>query len=204
MLAIVLPFALLLALAAGVLIWKKGLLEASTASKMPVVVLMDSPMPERVYDPETRKEGGTNADDITDILRDLPIVVQKENTSPLWHREEQVLQQNPTLIVMHRSCFADADASFDPQSTAIQVADSRIAAFLGYVGLGNPATKFLIYTRRPDDKGAWASDLEKRFPQLKGRVFTIHVTGGPEHATFRDTTTAQALRQQVQAILGLH
>jgi serine/threonine protein kinase len=204
MLAIVLPFALLLALAAGVLIWKKGLLQGSTVSKMPVVVLMDSPMPERVYDPETRKMGGTNADDITDILRDLPIVVEKENTSPLWHREEQVLQQNPTLIVMHRSCFAEADAPFDPQSTAIQVADSKIDAFLGYVGLGNPATKFLIYTRRPDDKGAWASDLEKRFPQLKGRVFTIHVTGGPEHATFRDATTAQALRQQVQAILGLH
>jgi hypothetical protein len=202
-LAIVLPFALLLALAAGVLIWKKGLLQGSTASKMPMVVLMDSPTPDRVYDPETRKEGGTNADDITDILRDLPIVVQKENTSPLWHREEQVLQQNPTLIVMHRSCFAEADAPFDPQSTAIQVADSKIDAFLGYVGLGNPATKFLIYTRRPDDKGAWASDLEKRFPQLKGRVFTIHVTGGPEHATFRDPTTAQALRQQVQAILGL-
>jgi serine/threonine protein kinase len=202
-LAIVLPFALLLALAAGVLIWKKGLLQGSTASKMPMVVLMDSPTPDRVYDPETRKEGGTNADDITDILRDLPIVVQKENTSPLWHREEQVLQQNPTLIVMHRSCFAEADAPFDPQSTAIQVADSKIDAFLGYVGLGNPATKFLIYTRRPDDKGAWASDLEKRFPQLKGRVFTIHVTGGPEHATFRDPTTAQALRHQVQAILGL-
>jgi serine/threonine protein kinase len=204
MLAIVLPFALLLALAAGVLIWKKGLLQSSTASKMPMVVLMDSPMPQRVYDPETRKEGGTNADDITDILRDLPIVVQKENTSPLWHREEQVLQQNPTLIVMHRSCFAEADAPFDPQSTAIQAADSKIDAFLGYVGLGNPATKFLIYTRRADDKGAWASDLEKRFPQLKGRVFTIHVIGGPEHATFRDATTAQALRQQVQAILGLH
>src|SRR5882724_4361072 len=160
MLAIVLPFALLLALAAGVLIWKKGLLQGSTVSKMPVVVLMDSPMPERVYDPETRKQGGTNADDITDILRDLPIVVEKENTSPLWHREEQVLQQSPTLIVMHRSCFAEADAPFDPQSTAIQVADSKIDAFLGYVGLGNPATKFLIYTRRPDDKGAWASDLE--------------------------------------------
>jgi len=204
MLAIVLPFALLLTLAAGVLIWKKGLLQRSTASKMPVVVLMDSPMPERVYDPETRKKGGTNADDITDILRDLPIVIEKENTSPLWHREEQVLQQNPTLIVMHRSCFADADASFDPQSTAIQVADSRIDAFLGYVALGNPETKFLIYSRRPDDMGTWASDLEKRFPQLKGRVLTIHVTGGPEHATFRDTTTAQALRQQVQAILGLH
>jgi serine/threonine protein kinase len=201
-----LPLALAIALVGALLIWRSGAswFKRSGPPGLPVIVLMDSPLPDRVYDPETRKEGGTNADDITDILRDLPIVVQKENTSPLWHREEQVLQQNPTLIVMHRSCFAEADAPFDPQSTAIKVSDSKIDAFLGYVGLGNPATKFLIYTRRPDDKGAWASDLEKRFPQLKGRIFTIHVTGGPEHATFRDATTAQALRQQVQAILGLH
>jgi hypothetical protein len=164
---------------------------------------MDSPMPERVYDPETRKNGGSNADDITDILRDLPVVIEKENTNPLWHREEQVLQQNPTLIVIHRSCFADADAPFDPQSNAMQVADSKIDGFLGYVSLGNPATKFLIYTRRPDDKGVWESDLEKRFPQLKGRVFTMSVPGGAEHASFRDAKTAQTLKQQVKSILGM-
>ena len=201
-----LPFALALALVGALVIWRSSTswFKRSGPSGPPVIVLMDSPLPDRVYDPETRKKGGTNADDITDVLRDLPVVIEKENTSALWHREEQVLQQNPTLILMHRSCFADADAPFDPQSNAIQVADSKIDGFLGYVSLGNPATKFLIYTRRPDDKGAWAADLEKRFPQLKGRVFTMSVPGGLEHATFRDATTAQALRQQVQAILGLH
>ena len=201
-----LPFALALALVGELVIWRSSTswFKRSGPSGPPVIVLMDSPLPDRVYDPETRKKGGTNADDITDVLRDLPVVIEKENTSALWHREEQVLQQNPTLILMHRSCFADADAPFDPQSNAIQVADSKIDGFLGYVSLGNPATKFLIYTRRPDDKGAWAADLEKRFPQLKGRVFTMSVPGGLEHATFRDATTAQALRQQVQAILGLH
>jgi hypothetical protein len=88
------------------------------------------------------------------------------------------------------------------KSNAIQVADSKIDGFLGYVSLGNPATKFLIYTRRQDDKGAWAADLEKRFPRLKGRVFTMSVPGGPEHASFRDAKTAQALKQQVKSILG--
>jgi hypothetical protein len=200
-----LPFAVVIALAAGLIIWKGGTswFKRAAPAGPPVVVLMDSTLPDRVYDPETRKKGGTNADDITDILRDLPVVIEKENTSPLWHREDQVRQGNPTLIVIHRSCFADADVGFDPQSNAMQTADSKIGGFLGYISLGNPATKFLVYTRRSDDQTAWASDLEKRFPQLKGRISIMSVPGGAEHATFRNPETAKMLKEKVQSILGL-
>ena len=45
----------------------------------PVVVLMDSPG--RAYDAATKDAGGTNADDVSDALRDLPVVMFKENTS---------------------------------------------------------------------------------------------------------------------------
>jgi hypothetical protein len=189
---------------ASTIIWKGRAYWFNHAAQTPVVVLMDSPLPDRVYDPETRKNGGTNADDITDILQDLPVVIEKENTSPLWHREDQVLRERPALIVIHRSCFADATVGFDPQSTAIQVADKKLESFLGYAGLGNPTTKFLTYTRRSADQAAWVSDLEKRFPQLKGRVVALIVPGGPERATFRDPATASALRQQVLSLLGLH
>jgi serine/threonine protein kinase len=199
-----LPAAMLVALVFAVIMWNSGAWFKRVAPDgPPVVTLMDSPLPDRVYDPETRKNGGTNADDLTDILRDLPINIQKENTSALWHREDQVLRQKPALIIIHRSCFADAGLAFDPQSNAAQLADSRVGGFLGYISLGNPRTRFLVYSRRPEDQMPWASDLEKRFPQLEGRIVTMTVPGGPEHATFRDATTAQALRQQVQAILGL-
>lgn len=201
----VLLIAVVIALTAGLIIWKSSASWFKRASPAgpPVVVLMDSPLPERVYDPETRKKGGTNADDITDILRDLPIIIEKETTSSLWHREYQVLRQNPNLIVLHRSCFADATLGFDPQSNAAQVADIKIGGFLGYISLGNPGTKFLIYTRRPDDHGAWASELEKRFPHLKGRITTMNVAG-EERATFRDPETVKVLKEKVQSILGLH
>ena len=169
----------------------------------PVVVLMDSTLPDRVYDPETRKNGGTNADDITDILRDLPIVIEKENTSPLWHREDQILLEKPSLIVIHRSCFADATLGMDLQSPAKQVADKKLESFLGYVSLGNSTTKFLTYTRKSEDQAAWVSDLEKRFPQLKGRVVALIVSGGPERASFRDPETKKMIREQVKSILGL-
>jgi len=164
---------------------------------------MDSPLPDRVYDPETRKNGGTNADDITDIISDLPIVIEKENTSPLWHRDDQVLRESPALIVIHRSCFADSTVGLDPQSPALQVADKKLDSFLGYVGLGNPSTKFLVYTRRAGDPAPWVSDLQKRFPQLNGRIVVLPIAGGPEHATFRDPNTAKIVRQNVKSLLGL-
>ena len=188
---------------ASAIIWKGRTYWFNRVAPTPVVVLMDSPLPDRVYDPETRKNGGTNADDITDILQDLPIVLEKENTSPLWHREDQVLRQKPTLIVIHRSCFADVTVGLDPQSTALQVADKKLESFLGYVGLGNPATKFLTYTRRSEDQGAWVLELERRFPQLKGRVVALTVPGGPQRATFRDPTTKKMVRENVKSILGL-
>ena len=188
---------------ASTVIWKGRLYWFNHAAQTPVVVLMDSPLPDRVYDPETRKNGGTNADDITDILRDLPIVIEKENTSPLWHREDQVLLEKPSLIVIHRSCFADATVGLNPQSTALQIADKKLESFLGYASLGNPTTKFLTYTRRAEDQGAWMLDLEKRFPQLKGRVVALTVPGGPQRATFRDPTTKKMVRENVKSILGL-
>src|SRR5216684_1167193 len=123
---------------------------------------------------------------------------EKENTSPLWHREDQVLRESPALIVIHRSCFADAAAGFDPQSTAALVADKKIESFLGYISLGNPSTKFLVYTRRSGDQSSWTADMEKRFPQLAGRIHAVTVRGGPEHATFRDPETAKMVRENVK------
>ena len=35
-------------------------------------------------------EGGTNTDDLTDILRDLPVVLVEENTNTTWNREHEV------------------------------------------------------------------------------------------------------------------
>ncbi len=197
------PLLAILILASVVAGWKGGSWFLRARAAQPVVVLMDSPLPDRVYDPETRKAGGTNADDITDILRDLPIVIEKENTSPIWHREDQVLRERPSLIVIHRSCFADSTLGFDPQSTASQIADNKIETFLGYIGLGNPNTKFLVYTRRSGDPTAWIAGVVNRFPSLNGRVFAVTVEGGAEHATFRDPDTKKMVRQQAISILGL-
>ncbi len=120
------------------------------ANPIPVVVLMDSPLPDRVYDPRTAAEGETNADDITDALRDLAGVIHKENTSAMWHREEQVIRQNPDLIVSHLSCLLDARVAGGDERVhehLFSLAENRLLQFFGYIAESNPRTRFLVYSR---------------------------------------------------------
>ncbi len=188
---------------------------------------MDTPAPVGVYDPETRSASGTNADDLSDALRDFPIVLHKETVNSTWDREDQVLKQRPALIVIHRSAFFHSmnqefgfGYSFDPigyneqsWTRLYDVADNKLVAFFGYVGLGSPNTRFLVYSRGGGETTTgwaaepyrydWVTEIERRFPSLTGRVFTMHVPGGEENATFRDEATARTVRRNVQSILGL-
>jgi serine/threonine protein kinase len=192
-------------------------------SPQPVVFLMDTLAPSGVYDPETRRNSGTNADDLSDLLRDLPVVLHKETLGSDWHREDQILTQVPDLILVHRSAFyrsLDAEIGIglppfespeaEAQATSVyELTDSKLMAFFGYVGLGDPHTKFLVYSRGlggqwpEEEQAAWVREAEARFPHLKGRVSTMKVPGDRETATFRDEATARMIRQHVVSILGL-
>ncbi len=199
----------LLAAVLAVMLWSSRPVANDPAphpNPQPVVVLMDSPG--RVYDAATKAAGGTNADDVSDALRDLPVVLFKENTSSMWHREEQVIGQNPDLIISHLSCLLDqglvnADQALEDHLFA--VAANRLTLFFGYLGTANPRTRFLVYSRRhfaeKDAAAKWVGDVVARFPMLKGRVFTMSMPGGRANATFRDPATAQMLRTQVKELL---
>ena len=65
------------------------------------------------------------------IIRYLTVVTHKENTSSLWSRENQVLKQNPDLIVIHRSCFYDATNLTDENffEELYRLADSKLISF---------------------------------------------------------------------------
>jgi len=197
------------AIAAALLVW---ILAPQTgepvvpANPHPVIVFMDSPLEGRVYDPRTLAAGGTNADDITDALHGLPIVTHKENTSPMWHREEEVRQQNPDLIVSHLSCLFDQRVTTDAavRTHLFEMAGHRLTAFFGYVAAVNPRTKFLVYSRGRfgTDEATWIGEVVARFPQMNGRLFTMTVPGGAK-ATFRDPATMQLVHARVAEILDL-
>jgi hypothetical protein len=179
------------------------------ANAVPVIVLMDSPLPGRVYDPRTFAEGGTNADDVTDALRDLRVAIRKENTSAAWHREEQVVGENPDLIVAHLSCLLDARVGDDQPAVAdhlFDLAENRFIVFLAYVAARNPRTRFLVYSRTVfQTRGGeeqWVAAQVARLPVLKDRLNAFIVPGGLAQASFREPQTAQLLRTRVAEVLS--
>jgi hypothetical protein len=181
--------------------------EPRAAVGPPVVVLMDSTHPERIYDEATRKAGGTNADDLTDLLRDLPIRLVKENTNASWHREYEVMQEDPALIVAHRSCFYDATmlGEASRQEGFVNLSWDKFEVFTALVAQGNPRTKFLAYSRGSwaDEtaRSHWVASMEQRFPPMKGRIDAMRVP--LDRATFRNAATGAEIRQHIVAILGL-
>lgn len=168
----------------------------------PVIVLMDSAYPDRVYDPATAKRGGSNVDDLADILHDLPVTLVKETTSSLWRRETEVVKEQPALVIVHRSAFYTF-----PESRAGEMyplADNKLAAFLGYVAARSPRTRFIVYSRNSWEVESvarkWREDAVSRFPQLMGKVETWRVP--PDRASFRNPMTALDLHQTVERTLG--
>jgi DNA-binding winged helix-turn-helix (wHTH) protein len=204
----------LVVLAATALVLNRGDVSrtAPPPNPRPVVVLMDSPLAGRVYDPRTLAAGGTNADDITDALQGLPVAIQKENTSAMWHREVQVVRQNPDLIVCHLSCLLDERFAEPTREGPVfdhlfDLSTGRLAAVFGYVAAQNPRTRFLVYSRGaflPGRRGVtFVADAEARFPALRGRVFTMDVPGPAAKQTFRDPDLARLIRDRVRRILEL-
>jgi len=212
-LAWALAFVVALAITGMVLLRpQSGPPRAAARAGPPVIVLMDSPHPERVYDPDTRKTGGTNADDLTDLLRDLPVVLLKENTSAAWHREREVVQESPALIVAHRSSFYDTTL-FDPTKYGdvghtqqfAALAQDKFDAFMGYVGETNPQTRFVVYSRGSwRDEPArvqWIATIEQRFPVLRGRVDAMRVP--LDRATFRNPITGAEIKRRIENMLQI-
>ncbi len=187
--------------------WSSRASTPAVASGPPVIVLMDSAHPERVYDEATRKAGGTNADDLTDLLRDLPVVLLKENTNMTWNREYKVLQQNPALIVAHRSCFYDATilGEASRQTPFVNLSWDKFETFAGFVAQANPRTRVLTYSRgswqSEQDRVRWVVGMERRFPPLKGRIDAMRVP--LDRATFRHPTTGSEMREHIVSMLHL-
>ena len=87
----------------------------------------------------------------------------------------------------------------------------KLMAFFGYVGLGDPHTKFLVYSRGAppecwveEKQRAFLTEIEGRYPHLKGRVFTFQVPRDADgNASFLDPRTGSMIRDRIVPLLGL-
>jgi len=171
-------------------------LPARPANHPPVVVMMDSPHPSRVYDEEVLQAAGTNADVLNDVPRDLPIQRVKEAAGPLWHRHEEIRHLDPELVIIHLSAFCTEECEPDR---------IKLRRFIEYLAPTN--ARILIYSRMSPDTLAQSyrkmlGELPQRFPSLTTRLSTFSlVAHGTPH--WKDPATAAALKLRVKEILGL-
>jgi DNA-binding SARP family transcriptional activator len=173
-----------------------GETSGATPARTPVVVLMDSPHPSRVYDQEVIEASGTNADVLNDILRDLPVQRVKEAAGPYWHRHEEIRQLQPDLVIIHFSAFCREVCEQDR---------IQMRRFLEY--LGDTKTHFLIYSRMPpailaENMKDMLGDLPERYPGLPARIhlFALRRYGS---LSWKDPATAAAFKLQVKGLLGM-
>ncbi|MBS1827078.1 MAG: serine/threonine protein kinase [Acidobacteria bacterium] len=195
------------------------------ASGLPVVVLMDTAAPSGVYDPETRSRAETNADDLTEALRNLPLALHKETAGATWNREEQLANQRPSLILIHRSIFVhslvfefDAEAKSGAHKKAwpipseddqfyrrlSRIGRDKLDALLGYLAAANPQTRFIVYARDWSEasRKRWMEGLAQRFPGLQGRVIGMELQPVAGVASFRQAPNIAEIRKAVSAMLG--
>ncbi len=195
--------------------------EMGSIQPRPVVLLMDTLAVRGVYDQATVTRSETNADELARVLADLPIDIHKETLGSDWGREHQIARRNPTLVMIHRSAFFHAmnaefgfsyenEAGYDERRWRLlyNAADNKLIAFLGFVGVENPDTQFLIYSRGTgggwsdqDFRDRWQANAERRFPFLKGRVFTMPVPGGVIAGSFTTPEAMEFVRETVSQMI---
>jgi hypothetical protein len=174
-----------------IILYKNRMNNEPNVQKKSIIVLMDSPLRDVVYNFNDWQKGRTNADIITEILNDLPIQIIKETTSLNWLREEQVYNLKPSLIIIHASCFYD--------KTNIEDADRKFYSFLDYIS--SLDVKILIYSRGFHHEEIWVNNLIKDIPQLKDKVKILKVEMPKD---FNDPTIRNILKQYVKQDLKLN
>lgn len=87
-------------------------ISSSCTSSPCIVLVLDAPFFETVYDRERFLAGQTNADAICDILRHTvgsEVVLRSRRTDPQWFNDhakfKEATDSNPDLIVLHTSAF---------------------------------------------------------------------------------------------------
>jgi len=112
---------------------------ASALSDVPLVLFIDSRLPDNIFCDESIKISATNVDDIVELVKDLPvrIVGQIGDRVGMDTIVQNVKKEKPTLVVMHMDAFEglpDQGADVEKTSTFLRrlVADGFQGSVIVY------------------------------------------------------------------------
>lgn len=129
-----------------------------TPAQKPVVVVLDSHNKGVVYCKHTQDIGGSNADDIISLLKDMPVSIATVSTHLEWNDDQRVIGLTPALIVIHASAFYKETKEMDGNTRLLNLLDS----------LKNTESKILVYTRGLPDQAS--SDIKTRWVKLLAKL----------------------------------
>lgn len=163
---------------------------------LPVIVLMDSHLPDVVYCKQTRDEGGSNSDDIRPFLPP-GFRVDIIPTSLAWADYQSVLERKPVLVIVHASAFY--------RETQPMEGNTRLLNFLD--ALRGSKSKILVYTRGLPDEAP--RDTRERWERIKKKVGELNpqaqlfVMPRGQNACFRDPDDKGPFQNKVREILSM-
>jgi len=127
---------------------------AKSEMQKPTVLLMDSHLKDVVYCDRSKEIGASNADDIINLIKDLPINVGTVSTNLEWMDYQRVIDMKPNLIVVHASAFY--------RETKAIKGNTRLLDFLD--SLKGTGIKVIVYTRGVGKHSE--PDAQKRFDNI--------------------------------------
>jgi hypothetical protein len=163
----------------------------------PLVLLMDSHVPSDVFCESTRKIKGSNADNISNLLKDLPIRIGYEPTNLAWQGQQHVLNESPDLVVVHASAFQEETATMD--------ANTKLINFLN--SLKGTRIRVLVYTRGLSAESS--SETRERWerlikaledPDLKKNAELFVMPKG-QQSCFEDPEVGVPFKEKIKAML---
>ncbi len=165
----------------------------------PVVVILDQPNDALTYCEYSRRINASNAFDIQNLINDLPINPIPLSTHLEWKNEQQVINLEPKLIVVHASAFY--------KKTRELQGNDRLLLFLD--SLKGAQTKILVYTRGlPDQptermKKQW-DDLIKKIndPEMKKNTDLFIMPKGHK-SCFTDPEIGVPFKNKIKEMLSL-
>lgn len=170
------------------------------------VILMDSHIPELVYCDDTRRNGGSNSDDIKELIADFNLISDIIPTNLKWQHEQQIIYKaqdiykrtsKPTLIIIHASAFYEKTTPMD--------GNKKLVLFLE--SLKNEDVRILVYTRglsnqSPDSVKIRFNNVVGKVNELTGKAFLI-VFDPKQETCFNDPVVGMALKNKIRDILAI-